>query len=170
VVKLAKVLKFIEAISEWTGRSIMYLLLPLMLITVYEVIARYVFNHPTQWVQETSTFMYGGVGILAGAYVLYHNGHIRLDYVYNRFSPRGKAIVDLLVVLPFIFLVTGVLVWKGWGHAVLAIKMDIHSYTPRAPPLAPIRMVLPIAAFLLLLQGLNKLCRDLVFIFWKREL
>jgi len=167
--KLVALCRIIDTISEWTGRGLSLLLIPMCLLLVYEVIMRYGFNRPTFFAHETSLFLYGGTGMLAGAYVVLHNAHIRMDAVYGRLSPRSKAILDLITV-PIFFYLCALVLWQGWEMAYRSLIVLEHTMTPWAPPLYPLKMAVPVAAFLVILQGLAKFIRDFFLAVRGREL
>ena len=117
----------------------------------------------TRYIEYSSTaqFLFGAGAILGGIYVLRHNAFPRMDVFYSRFSPRGKAILDLITVSLF-FAFCGVMLWQGgriaWDSALLLER----SPSQWSPPVYPIKMVIPVAAFLILLQGLARFVRDLI--------
>lgn len=154
-------LKVIDRMSEWTGRAASYLVLLLMAAISYEVVCRYVFNAPTLWAQETSSYLYGSFFMLGGAYVLWKDGHVRVDIFYSRLSPKGKAIVDLITFPLFFFLFISVLVWEGGRMAIWSWSIWEHTQSPWSPPIYPLKTVIPVSALLLFLQGLARYIRDI---------
>jgi len=168
--KLTYIVHKIDTLSEWSGKILFPLVLFLALTIVYEVISRFLFNRPTTWGTELSTMIYGVYVIAGGAYALLYAEHVRMDLLYSRWSKRTKAIVDSCT-FPFFFLLCGVLLWKsgvyGW-ESVLRLEHSIR--TPWAPPLYPWKMTIPVAALLILLQGMSKLIRDVTFAIKGREL
>lgn len=157
--RLARVLSTIDAISKWSGRVTMFLLVALGLLMSIEVVARYVFNAPTLWATETTTLVFGVYIMLAGAYTLLIHGHVTMDAVYSRLSLKGKAILDLLTSFLF-FAFCGVLLWKGIPTAIKSVVMMEHSMSAWGAPYWPIKIAIPVGAFLILLQGLAKFTRD----------
>lgn len=156
-------------ISEWSGRAVSVLIPAMAAALVFEVVARYVFDSPTVWAHETSIFMFGYAGTLAGAYVLKYRAHISVDVVYARLSPRVKAILDSITALIF-FCAVGLVIYKGWGSAMFALATDAHSSSTWGPPLAHFRFVIPVGGFLLILQGISNWLRDLYFAITNKEL
>ena len=158
--RILKVVEIIEKISEWTGKAVSFLITILALIVGFEVVARYVFNRPTEWGPELSAMIFGTFAVLGAAYTLRKNGHVNMDIIYLALPPRGRAFLDLCTsVLSFSFV--GVLVWKGGESAWLSIKTLEHASTIWAPPIFPVKSMLPLGAFLLLLQLVAKFIRDL---------
>ncbi len=165
---MSRVLHFIDLISEGVGKVSAFLILALSLVIGYEVVLRYGFNHPTIWAHETSVMIFGAYFILGGAWVLSVRGHVNMDVVYGRLSPRKKALIDLITFWFFV-LFCAVLVWKGGEAAWYTIKTWQHSETVWSPPIGPIKLMLPIGAFLLLLQGVAKFVRDAITLVKGRE-
>jgi len=161
--------RLIDAISEKIGKVVSFLILILSFALVYEVVARYVFNKPTQWAHELGMFMFGSACMLAGAYVLLHKAHVNLDLLYSRVTRRKQAILDLITA-PVFFFVTILIIWYGMDFALNSWKILEISSSPWHPPYYPVKTIIPIAALLLLLQGVVKFIRDLFFVIRGREL
>jgi TRAP-type mannitol/chloroaromatic compound transport system permease small subunit len=155
-----RLVSLIEAISIWSGKAVSFLWLPLMGVICYEVVARYVFGAPTIWAYETIVYTGGIVYLIGGAYTLYHRGHINVDILYNRFSPRGKAFADIFIYFFFFLLYVGIILSIGGYAAWGAIIANEHTGSLWNPPFYPIRAMIPLGALLVLLQGLVKLIRD----------
>ena len=129
----------------------------------YEVVARFVFNSPTNWVHESMFLMYGMQYMLAGAYAYQVDQHVRVDVFYSKFSPRGKAIADIVTsVFFFIFILT--MLWTGSRFALDAIGNHEVSFTEWGVQYWPVKLMIPIGAALMALQGLSKLIKDIVFV------
>jgi TRAP-type mannitol/chloroaromatic compound transport system permease small subunit len=165
---LQKVLTCIDLISDWTGKATSYLILPGILVLSLEVVLRYAFNSPTMWAHGTSQRLFATYYILAGAYVLRHNQHVKVDILYNRLSVRKKALLDLFGSI-FFFVFCGVLFWKGLDFAWTSLSQLEPDETPWRAPLYPFKMMVPLGALLILLQGLAKLIRDLTTALTGRE-
>ena len=159
---LARVLGIIDGISLWSAKIMAYVLFPLIAVLVYGVIKRYVFNNPVIWVHELSLFMFGGIGVLVGAAILQMNAHVKVDILYNRFSLRGRAVVDTITTLLVLFFII-LLMWQGMEFALYSIAMTEHTSSVWGPVVYPFKTVIPIAAFLMLLQGFAKFVRSLLF-------
>ncbi len=157
---MEKFLKAIDRINEQTGKAVSYLVIILVAVVLYEIFVRYLFNSPTIWAHETSQMIYGAYVILLGGYVLQHKGHVNVDILYNRFSPRTRAVIDLFTWLLF-FYFCGLLLVKGWEMAWDSFQVRETEPTSFAPPVYPIKMTIPLGALLILLQGLAKFIRDL---------
>ena len=159
--KLRLVLSWIDAVSDWSGKVVAYLVLPGIFILAWEVVSRYVFNNPTMWAHGTSQRIFATYYILAGAYVLRHNQHVSVDIVYNHLALRQRAILSIFGSL-FFFTFCGVLLWKGVDFAWTSLSQLEPDETPWRAPLYPFKMMVPIGALLILLQGLAKFIRDFI--------
>ncbi|UCC61202.1 MAG: TRAP transporter small permease subunit [Dehalococcoidia bacterium] len=158
---MRRILRLIDHINDQVGKLISLLVIFMVGIMVYEVVARYVFDSPTIWAYETITFLLAGYAILGGAYVLRHGAHVNMDILYRRLSPRKQAILDL-VTSGLFFLFCAVLIWKGSEWASRSIRLSETTTSTWAPVVYPIKMAIPVGAFLLLIQGLAKFIRDLM--------
>lgn len=159
--KLSQYLAFQDRVSEWIGRTFSWLCLVMIAGLCYEVGARYLFNSPTSWAHETTTMLYGTFCILAGVYTHKHHGHVRSEVIYNLFSERGRAVLDLitgaigLVVFGVFFVITFNFAADSW-----AIK-EVSSKSTWAPIVYPFKSVLPLAVGLMILQSLVAFIRSL---------
>lgn len=153
----------LEWLNVKTGEFVAYWALISVFVYYYEVIARYVFNSPTNWVHESMFLMYGMQYMLCGAYAYREDQHVRVDVIYTKFSPRGKAIADIITSF-FFFIFIGVMFWTSWRFAADAIGNDEHSFTEWGIQYWPVKLMMPIGAALLFLQGISKLIKDVVFL------
>lgn len=167
---MKQILSVIDGISEWSGKIVSFLIVFIMGILLYEVAMRFVFNAPTNWAHELTMHMFGFFSVLAGAYVLRYDQHVKIDIIYNLFSPRGRAIIDSVTYLVF-FLFIGLLLWHSAAIALWAIKIgQTVSPSPWGSPLWPTKTAVPVAALLILLQGIAQYIRVLTFAITGKEL
>lgn len=159
---MKKVVQVINSISEYSGMVILWAVIALIVVLCYEVIARYVFNSPTIWALETSKMLGGVIAVVGWGYTYLHNGHIRVDVLYVRLPPRGKALVDVVLALLFLFPVIGILIFSGisWAATSLATgeKMVESSWLP---PAAPFRIVIAVGFFFFAMQCVARFITDL---------
>jgi TRAP-type mannitol/chloroaromatic compound transport system permease small subunit len=150
----------IDRLSEAVGKAAGLLIVVLALIVGYDVVKRYFFGAPTVWAQELSAMLFGTFIILGGAYTAKENKHVNMDIFYSQFSPRGRAILDIItffiLTVPFL----GILLWKGGEGAWRSLITLEHDSSQWGPPLYPFRIMLPLGALLFLLQAIVKLIRD----------
>ena len=166
-----KFLNVIDKISELTGKGISWIVLILTAILGYEVLMRYFFNAPTKWVYDIS-YMLGGTFFLVGAsYTLRMKGHVRIDIFYNRFSPRGQALIDVIFTVIFFLPLWIGLCYKLIPYVYLSWQIgerSLESYW--RPPIYPFKTVMPIGVFLLILQGIAEFIRSLLVLMKRRPL
>jgi TRAP-type mannitol/chloroaromatic compound transport system permease small subunit len=159
----------VDLINDRIGRTISFLIYPMIGVLVWEVFMRYVFNQPTNWAHELSAFFYGVFFLLGGAYTLRWKANINVDVLYARLSPRSRAMLDLVTWLLFYFF-CGVLLWQGSEAAWKSFLRLERSSTVWEPYVWPLKFCIPLAAFLMLLQGFTKTISDLYLVFTGREL
>jgi TRAP-type mannitol/chloroaromatic compound transport system permease small subunit len=156
---MKNVLLMVDRASTWLGQTFAWLIVALTALIAWEVFSRYVLNNPHDWALDAQIMMYGTLFMLAGAYTLAKNGHVRGDVLYGFFEPRTQARVDL--ILYGLFFLPGIvaLTWAGWTFAQesLAIRESTFSATPL--PLYPFKFMIPVAGLMLLLQGLVEIVR-----------
>ncbi len=161
---MQKVLLGVDRLSTWLGQGFAWSIVLLTLGITWEVFSRYVLNTPHDWNLNVQIMLYGTLFMMAGAYTLAKNNHVRGDVLYGFFMPRTQAWVDL--VLYVLFFLPGIvaLTWAGWSYAneALAIREKTFSATPL--PLYPFKFVIPLAGALLLLQGVVEIVRCLICI------
>ncbi len=166
---LKKALRFIDQLSEWTGRVTSLLIYGVLGTLVYEVFARYVFNSPTIWAHETSSFFFGGYFMFGAAYCLRHDSMINVDILCRRLSPRKQAALNVLTFVLFVAVCVP-LIWMGGQDAAYSWSVREHTNSTWAPPLYPLRIVIPVAASILFLQGIARFIRDVSMTLTGKEL
>lgn len=156
---LKSFIRSVDRVNDWIGRKICFLVLIIFGALVIEVFLRYFLNAPTIWANELSQLVFGIYCILSGGYLLLWKEHVGVDLLYARFSLRGKALANILVF--FIFIVfCGTMIISGVLFSVESISMVEHSESPWNPPIYPFKSVIPVAALMLMLQGIANLIRD----------
>jgi TRAP-type mannitol/chloroaromatic compound transport system permease small subunit len=158
-------LLFIDKVSTWIGQFFSWLIVALTLMISWEVFSRYVLDSPHAWAFDVMSMMYGSLFMMAGAYTLSKNGHVRGDVLYGFFPPRLQAWLDLILYL--LFFIPGVvaLAYAGYGFAAESWAINEHSnVTADGPPIYPFKTILPIAGAFLLAQGLVEIVRCIVCI------
>jgi TRAP-type mannitol/chloroaromatic compound transport system permease small subunit len=167
---MRRVLAGIDFVSEWSGKLVSGLIVIIMAILLLEVALRFLFNAPTIWVHELSMHMFGTYSVIAGAYVLLHDQHVKIDIIYLNFSLRHRAIIDCFTYLVF-FLFIGMMLRYGIMIAWRAVELrQAVSPSPWGSPIWPVKLTVPIAAFLMLSQGLAQFIRVLNIAITGKEL
>ena len=160
---MQKLLLSVDKISTWVGQAFSWLIVALTLLITWEVFSRYVLERPHAWAFDVMIMMYGTLFMMAGAYTLAKNGHVRGDVLYGFFPPRLQAALDLTLYI--VFFIPGVvaLCWAGYRYAGESWAINEHSnITADGPPIYPFKTVIPIAGALLLLQGIVEIIRCVI--------
>lgn len=158
---MKKLLDFIDNISEWTGRICSFVIIVMTIVVVTEVIRRYIFNSPTIWSFEVTIMLYSFHFMVVAAYTLLHEGHVAIDILYEKLRPRGRTILDVVGYVIFFFPFLLVVLFSGIRFAATSWAMHETSWSVFGPPVYPIKTVIPVTAFLLILQGFSIFVRKL---------
>ncbi len=159
--KLLAVLAFVDAINDWVGRVLWIGIIAMTLLVLSEVCRRYIFNAPTVWGNELTQLIFAVYVVLPGGHILRWGGHVNVDILYSHFSMRTRAIVDIFTSSLF-FLFCGMMLVYGGSLAWESLSIWELSNSAWRPPLYPVKMMIPVGALLLLLQGSAKLIRDIL--------
>jgi TRAP-type mannitol/chloroaromatic compound transport system permease small subunit len=160
----------IDRFSEWVGAAVAWLTVPLVIAVAWEVTARYVFAAPTVWSFDITYMLYGAMFMLGAAYALRVGAHIRTDFFWERWSWRTRGIIDSVAYLAFFFPGIALFLWVGWHEAWYAYEIgETSEQTPWRPILWPLKATVPLAAALLLVQGVSELAKSLYAAFTGRK-
>ena len=156
-------LLYVDKVSTWVGQAFSWLIVTLTLLISWEVFSRYALDHPHAWAFDVMIMMYGTLFMMAGAYTLAKNGHVRGDVLYGFFPPRLQAGLDLTLYI--LFFLPGVIAfcWAGYIYAgeSWAIR-EGSNITADGPPYYPFKTIIPIAGAFLLVQGLVEIVRCVI--------
>lgn len=150
----------INRLNDFTGIMTGYLALPLIFVVVYEVFMRYVFNAPTTWGFEATTFLYGMHFVLGFGYTFKHNGHVAIDVFEARLPTRPRTLLRIAVSLILFLPTVGMLSCYAVIYAADSWKIWEHASTSWSPPVYPFKTIMAIGFVLLFLQGVAKLIED----------
>src|SRR5437867_8041839 len=162
---MQKLLLFVDKVSTWAGQAFSFIIIALTLHVSWEVFSRYVLDAPRAWAFDVMIMMYGTLFMMAGAYTLAKNSHLRGDVIYGFFTPRAQATLDLTLYV--VFFIPGViaLVWAGYTYAAESWAINEHSnITSEGPPVYPFKTVIPVAGALVLMQGIVEIIRCVICI------
>ena len=162
---MQKLLLSVDKMSTWVGHAFSWLIVGLTLFISWEVFSRYALDAPHAWAFDAMIMLYGSLFMMAGAYTLAKNGHVRGDVLYGFFRPRTQATVDLALYI--VFFIPGViaLVWAGYYYAAESWAIREHSSVmAEGPPIYPFKTIIPIAGAVLLLQGIVEIIRCIICI------
>lgn len=160
---MENLLLFIDRLSAGVGKAFGWCIVIMTLGTSYEVFVRYVLRAPTNWAFDLSYFMYGALFMMAGAYTLSRNGHVRGDVIYRLMPYRAQAGIDLALYILFMLPGVSALLYYGIPYAYDSWQIhEVSIYSPTGAPVYPHKTLIPIAAALLLLQCLAEMARCVI--------
>ena len=153
-------IQFADRVSAWAGKAFAWCIMLMTFVIGYEVFVRYLLNDPTSFAYDISYMMYGTLFMMAGAYTLSRDGHVRGDVFYRLWPAKTQATVELVLYILFFFPGILALVIAGFDYASESwFYQEVSSASPANIPIFPLKTVIPAAAALLLLQGLAQVCR-----------
>ena len=160
---MQKVLLFVDKISTWVGHAFSFFAVALTLHVSWEVFSRYALDNPRAWAFDVMIMFYGTLFMMAGAYTLAQNGHVRGDVIYGFFSPRAQATVDLTLYIVFFLPGVFALTYAGYYYAADSWRINEHSnITYEGPPVYPFKTVIPLAGAFVLMQGIVEIIRCII--------
>lgn len=157
---LARAVVLLEAPSIVIGKLAAWLVMPLTLALVYEVVSRYIFNRPTIWAYDMTYMLAGTLFMLGTPIALQQGAHVRLDFVLSSLKPRWQALVDLVLYLVVYF--PAIYIFFTIGYAFAAQSWAQHETMPTSawsPAIYPLKTVIPVTLFLLLVQGVAEVLK-----------
>jgi TRAP-type mannitol/chloroaromatic compound transport system permease small subunit len=149
----------IDKISTFFGQVFSWLIIGLTVLISWEVYSRYVLNNPHAWALDVQIMLYGTLFMMAGAYTLAKNNHVRGDVLYGFFRPRTQAWIDLILYIAFFLPGIIALTYAGWNYAHESLAINEQTFSAEQLPLYPFKFVIPIAGALLLVQGVVEIIR-----------
>jgi len=152
----------VDRLSTFIGRFFAWAIVLLTLMVAWEVFSRYLLLNPHAWALDAQIMLYGILFMMAGAYALAHQAHVRGDILYASFSPRVQAAIDLILYGLFYFPSVLALIWAGWNFANESLAIRENTFSPEPLPLYPFKFVIPVAGALLLLQGVVEVLRCVI--------
>ena len=162
---MERLIFIIDKISAWVGKAFAWCILILAFGVGYEVFVRYVLRDPTSWAFDISYMMYGTLFMMAGAYTLSRDGHVRGDVVYRLWKPQTQAKVELVLYILFFFPGVLALVFAGYEYAAESFfYKEVSVMSPANVPIFQFKAVIPAAGVLLFLQGIAQVCRCILCI------
>jgi len=151
---------FIDSLSTWVGKAFAWLILVLTFGLSYEVFVRYALRAPTTWAFDFSYINYGAMFLMAGAYTLSRNGHVRADVLYRFLRPRAQATIDLVLYLLFFLPGVCAFIYSGWLYARFSVQfLEVSIFSPAGVPVFPLKTLIPLTGVLLLFQGIAEIIR-----------
>ena len=160
---MQKALLFVDKMSTFVGHVFSWFIVGLTGMVTWEVFSRYALDNPHAWAFDAMAMFYGTLFMMAGAYTLSKNGHVRGDVLYGFFQPRTQATIDLILYI--VFFIPGViaLTYAGYYYAAESWAINEHSnVTADGPPIYPFKTVIPVAGAFLLMQGIVEIVRCII--------
>ena len=165
----SKISKGIDAFTNKQGEITSMLIIPLLVVVVYEVVMRYGFNTPTTWGFEATAFIYGLHYMFGVSYTDVHDGHVRVDIFTSLCSKKVKAFLSALTTLVLFMPVTlGLTIWS-FKFGYTSTMMREQNPTSWAPPIYPLKVIMAICFLFLLLSGISNLLKDLNTLFSAKD-
>jgi TRAP-type mannitol/chloroaromatic compound transport system permease small subunit len=157
---IEKYIYYMDKTSDWVGKIACWIIVPLVLGTVYDVFMRYVFQAPTKWAYEMTWMEYGALFMLGGAYGLLHKLHVRVDVVFKNYPKRIQLWFDAAVYL-FVFLpLFAILIMSSISFAAEACMIwEVSSISYWQPYIWPIKTLMPVVFILMFLQAVSELIK-----------
>ncbi|SFU23085.1 TRAP transporter small permease subunit [Mesorhizobium sp. YR577] len=156
---------FADKLSAWFGKVFAWCVVIMTLGVGYEVVVRYLFRAPTPWAFDLSYMLYGTLFMMAGAYTLSRDGHVRGDFIYRLWQPRTQAKVELILYFLFFFPGVLALIFAGWRYAARSWRyLEVSNMSPANIPVFQFKSVIVAAGILLFLQGIAQVFRCIVCI------
>jgi len=161
---MQRILLAVDRLSTRLGQLFAWAIVLLTVFISWEVFSRYVLGRPHAWMLDVQVMLYGVLFMMAGAYTLSKNGHVRGDVLYGFFRPRTQATLDL--ILYFVFFLPGVLAltWAGWSFFTDSLAIREQTFNADPIPVYPFKFFLPFAGAILFLQGLVEIARCVICI------
>jgi TRAP-type mannitol/chloroaromatic compound transport system permease small subunit len=162
--------QFVDILNERVGRLVMWLVLGATLVSAGNALVRYGLRTSSNAWLELQWYFFGALFLLAAGYTLKHNGHVRIDVIYSRLSPRSQAIVDLVGGLLFLLPFCGLMVWLAWPMFSLSFHSGEMSSDAGGLIRWPIKLMIPVGFALLFLQGIAEVIKRLAVLTGHLEL
>ncbi len=161
---MQKLLLGVDKLSTWLGQFFAWAIVLLTLSISWEVFSRYVLGKPHAWMLDVQIMLYGVLFMMAGAYTLAKNGHVRGDVLYGFFRPRTQATLDLVLYLLFFLPGVVAMTWAGWSFFTESLAIREQTFNADPIPVYPFKFFIPLAGAVLLLQGLVEIARCILCI------
>lgn len=163
----SRIARGIDVFNDWQGRITSMLIIPLLLVVIYEVFMRYALNQPTIWGFEATAFLYGMHYMFGLAYTERHSGHVKVDVLTSQFPSRLQAVFSAVTTLVFFMPVVLFLTIGSFQFAATSVAGREVNSTSWAPPIYPFKVIMAITLLFLFLQGISNLIHDLQVLFTK---
>lgn len=161
---LLKLSRAIDALSEGVGKATIWLVLVVTLISAANAFVRYTFNYSSNGLLEIQWYLFSAIFLLCAGYTLMRNEHVRIDVISGRFSPRTHAWIDIIGTLFFLAPMAVAVLYLSWPIFINAYLNNEYSSNAGGLIVWPVRALVPIGFFLLILQGVSELIKRFAFL------
>jgi TRAP-type mannitol/chloroaromatic compound transport system permease small subunit len=161
---LLKLSQLIDSITEFVGRSIIWVVLVVTLISCGNAIMRYTINYSSNAFLEIQWYLFAVIFLFGAGYTLKRNEHVRIDLIAGKFSKRGQAMIDIFGIIFFLMPMAIAIMWMSWPIFLLALKTNEMSSNAGGLILWPARLMVPLGFFLLVMQGISELIKKVGFL------
>lgn len=162
-----KIFRIVDYMSEYSGKVCYPLILAISFVVLFEIIIRIVFK-PTLWTFETTQFLFAICCFLPSGLLQKEKSHITVDIFYTRCSPKTKVVLSI-ITFPFFLLFVGCMVYFGCQFAYSSVLSLESTGSAWDPPIYPVKLMLPVGALLLFLQGIVNIVRDIENVFFNKN-
>jgi len=161
---LLKLSQLIDSITEFVGKSIIWIVLVVTLISCGNAIMRYTINYSSNAFLEIQWYLFAAIFLFGAGYTLKKNEHVRIDLISGKFSKRGQAWIDIFGIIFFLMPMAIAIMWMSWPIFLLALKTNEMSSNAGGLTLWPARLMVPVGFFLLVMQGVSELIKRIGFL------
>ena len=161
---LLKLSQLIDSITEFVGKSIIWVVLVVTLISCGNAIMRYTINYSSNAFLEIQWYLFAVIFLFGAGYTLKKNEHVRIDLIAGKFSKRGQAMIDIFGIIFFLMPMAIAIMWMSWPIFLLALKTNEMSSNAGGLILWPARLMVPVGFFLLVMQGVSELIKKVGFL------
>ena len=159
-----KLSQLIDSITEFVGRSIIWVVLVVTLISCGNAVMRYTINYSSNAFLEIQWYLFAVIFLFGAGYTLKKNEHVRIDLIAGKFSKRGQAMIDIFGIIFFLMPMAIAIMWMSWPIFLLALKTNEMSSNAGGLILWPARLMVPVGFFLLVMQGISELIKKVGFL------
>ena len=161
---LLNISKMIDALTERVGKSIIWLVLAVTLISASNALMRYTINYSSNAFLEIQWYLFGMIFLLGSGYTLMRNEHVRIDLIAGKFSPRGQTWIDIFGLVFFLMPMAITILYLSWPIFLLALHNNEQSNNAGGLSVWPSRLMIPAGFFLLILQAFSELIKRIGFL------
>jgi TRAP-type mannitol/chloroaromatic compound transport system permease small subunit len=161
---LLKLSSLIDGLTERVGKAIIWLVLVVTLIGAGNAVMRYIWNYSSNAFLEIQWYLFSAIFLFGAGYTLMRNEHVRIDLISGRLSPRGRAWIDIFGIIFFLLPMATAIMYLSWPIFLLALANNEQSSNAGGLTVWPVRLLVPIGFFLLVIQGISELIKRFGFL------